>query len=177
MAKPQVDIIDMKEYLINEYRFATKRKEQFDKNDDEVDSNYESGKMEALWDAMSFLFGVNIHEMEKIYDEEINPTYDFDPGEDPVKWPIVPGSKVELQTDIYYDDVEDWMLNNECGKEAILAEGFLIKDKEVVIPKGTVMTFKGVEKDASGWPTFIIRGKVNDYELDFAGDSFKVKPL
>ena len=66
MAKPEVDIIDMKDYLINEYRFATKRKEQFDKNDDEVDSNYEAGKMEALWDAMSFLFGVNIHNVSTL---------------------------------------------------------------------------------------------------------------
>lgn len=170
-----MDIDEVKAYLVNEYEAAKKRKEHYDKNDDQVDSDWEAGHMEALWSALAFVYEVSVVEMEKVYEEILHPVVEFDPGESPYKWPIVPGNKVELQTDIYYNDVEDWMLDNECGKEAILAEGFLIKDDEVVIPKGTIMTFKGAERDASGWPTFIIRGKVNDYELDFAGDPFKIK--
>ena len=174
-----VDIDEVKAYLFNEFELAKKNREHYLANDDEVDADYEAAKMDTLWDALAFVHEVSTHEMEEVYNQHKNPVYDFDPQSKYNEFPIIVGQIVELTEDVLYSPLTDAILNFDKTKEELIEEGFKVvpdgKDNNLYIPKGTVMTFTECDAVHGGWPTFKLRMKYKDYEVDFAGEPFKIK--
>ena len=138
-----VDIDEVKAYLFNEYEFAKKNREHYLANDNEVDADYETAKMDTLWEALAFVHEVSTHEMEEVYDKHKNPVYDFDPQSN--KFPIVLGQTVELAEDVLYSPLADAILNFDKTRDELIQEGFKVipdgKTHDLYIPKGIVMTF------------------------------------
>ena len=173
-----MDLDEVKRYLFNEYKVYSHRKEHFDRNDNEIDSTYESGRMDVVWSTLCFIYQVDSKEMEKIYEEHFNPCFVFDPSagyenEDV----LLKGRFVELLEDVNYCPLEDAILDWEESEESLLDDGFKIEDGDVIIPKGTIMKYMGTGTTPGSWPEFKLRMKYTDYDVDFAGDPFKIKLL
>ena len=173
-----MDLDEVKNYLFTEYKLCSRRKDHFDRNDDEVDSTYESGRCEAIWNALCFVYQVDSDDMEKIYEEHFNPCFEFDPckgSEEDEE--LIKGRFVELLDDIDYCPLGDAILNWEESEESLIDDGFKIEDGEVIIPKGTIMKYMGTGDAPGSWPEFKLRMKYTDYDVDFAGDPFHIKLL
>lgn len=77
----------------------------------------------------------------------------------------VPYADIDEIKDIIYE-LED--MSDDDAIKFLKKNGFKVSNDTVSIPKDTIMTYKTSE---NGWPTFMI----GEIELDFAGDSFKIK--
>lgn len=169
-----MDLDEVKNYLFNEYKLCSYRKSRFERNDNEVDSTYETGRCDALWEIMKFIHQVDSKKMEEIYDKYFDPYYRFDPGQN-VEYPLYKGRRVELLEDVVYEPIEDAIINLGEDEDDLLAEGFKNKDGYLIIPAGTIMTYMGTGETPGSWPEFKLRMKYTDYDVDFAGSPFDIK--
>ena len=174
-----LELFEIKEKLVSDYRRLWINKHKFEINDNEVDSNDCLSKMEYIFEMLLFITGQSKKDIEDLLAASINYIIDLDPQEKPENWDLDKFDVVETQEDIYYADLatilEDW----ETTKFKLRRDGFKFENGDngktvwVIIPKGTIMKYLG--PDCNGWPEFEIRMKTQDYTLSFAGDGFKVK--
>lgn len=173
-----VDLEELKTKMIEDYRRLWGNKHRFELNDDEVDVNDCISKMEYIFETLMFITGESREVVGATLASHINYVIEFEPDGDPQYWDLNKFDYVEVVEDILYSPLKDFCYNNNTTESQLKREGFIICPYDngtmyVIIPKGTVMRFNGA--DANGWPTFTLRMKFDDYELDFAGDIIKLK--
>ena len=168
-------------YLKNNYVTHYNLYHKYLTDGNEPDTNWESAVCDYIFDLLLTLTGKAPTEVADMIDDVIDKVFIFDPGDNPKNYKVEIGKDYFAWQDIYYSDYKSFLYNlgldEEIDKDEIddMFEnifGYNEALDEVYIPKGTRMTYKGVECDRSGRPTFYIHGE----ELDFAGDPFKLKP-
>lgn len=167
----QEDII---EFLIDSYCSHYNHYHHFQRNDDEVDMAYESAICDYIFETLQTITGGTPGDVADMIDEVLEGIFLFDPQAKQTEWPILPNTVVYTAQDICYSDLDSFKASLDEEDFNWLAEEVFEIDynnKLVWIPKGTKMTFKGVDNTCSGWPTFEIHGE----DFDFAGDPFKLK--
>lgn len=171
-----MDVEEIKTKLVQDYRRLWVNKHRFELKDDEVDMNDCDSRMGYIVEMLMFITGWSREAVGESLASHINYTISFNPQDKPKDWELTKFDYVELQQDVYYNDLvttlEDW----ETSEEFLVKDGFKIVGVEarwVVIPKGTIMVFHG--PDCNGWPEFEVRMKLKSYDLTFAGDPFRVK--
>ena len=171
-----MDIEEIKTKLVQDYRILWINKHKFELNDDEVDMEDCLSKMSYIVEMLMFITGWSREAVGESLASHINYIIEFNPQEKPENLVLSKFDYVELEQDVWYNDLtsvlEDW----ETSEEFLIRDGFKIvedKSKWVIIPKGTIMIFHG--PDCNGWPEFEVRMKLKSYDLTFAGDPFKVK--
>ena len=174
-----MDVNEIRTKLVQDYRRIWINKHRYELNDDEVDVEDCNSKLGYIVDMLMFITGWSREAVGESLASHLNYQIKFDPQMEPEKWDLNKFDFVETVDDIYYNDLatilEDW----ETTEDQLKRDGFKIEDNGkgywVLIPAGTIMRFDG--PDCNCWPTFTLRMRTQDYELDFAGDPFKVKLL
>lgn len=171
-----IDVEEIRTKLVQDYRRLWINKHKYELNDDEVDMEDCLSKMEYIVEMLMFITGWSREAVGESLASHINYIFEFDPSSNHKNWDLKKFDCVELQQDVWYNDLstasEDW----ETTEGLLIRDGFKIiedKSKWVIIPKGTIMIFIG--PDCNGWAEFEVRMKTKSYDLTFAGDPFKVK--
>ncbi len=172
-----VDVEEIKTKLVQDYRQLWINKHKFELIDDEVDIEDCNSKMGYIVQMLMFITGWTREAVGESLASHLSYIITFDPQDKPKNWDLVKFDYVEVVEDTPYSYLEDFPFD---GCRSIEQEGFIIqpnsKERDgkdwVWIPKGTVMRFDG--PDCNGWPTFTLRMRYSDIELDFAGEPFKV---
>lgn len=165
---------DIVEYLINSYCLHYNKYHDYQKNDNQVDADYESAQLDYIFDLIKTITGGSPTDVADMIDEKLEGIILFDPQDNPELLKKYIGQSFFAAQDIVYCSIND--LNGMYDEEDlnILAEEVLDINSytdEVSIVKGTKMTY--IANNDNGWPIFEIHG----FEFDFAGDAFKLKPI
>lgn len=162
--------------LRNDYISHWRRKEHFERNDNDVDREYEIAVCDYIINKLATIEEKTLNEVAEEIDDILEGVFLFDPQDNPKYYPIKQGDKVCVVKDIYYNDYKSFVANEgeETAAELLDEDGIFVLDEyrdEVYIPAGTYMTYKG--EDDNGWPTFEIHGE----PFDFCGEAFKLKKV
>lgn len=174
-----IDVEEIRTKLVQDYRSLWIDKHKYEINDDEVNINNCSSKMNYIVEILMFITGWSREAAGESLASHLNYIITFNPQNKPENWELDKFDSVELKQDIYYNDLATMLEDWETTEQNLIREGFKIvedesyKAKWVVIPEGTIMTFQ--EADCNGWPEFEVRMRITSYYLTFAGDPFKVK--
>ena len=170
------DFDDIVQYLYDLYLRKFNRMKHFEKNDNDVDREYEMAQMDLIVDLISSFTQAGKQEIYERIDDLLEGVFLFDPQENPNFYLVKKGKSYQTLEDIYYSSLSDFVaIYEKDALDYLLKNIFVLnsENKEVYIPKGTIMTYKGITPGAGGWPTFEIKGE----EFEFAGDAFKLKPV
>lgn len=170
---------DIVEYLVDSYCLHWKKYHEYQRNDNDVDSSYESAQLDYIFDLLKTITGGSPTDVADMIDEQLEGIITFDPQDNPELLKPYLGKSFYAAQDIYYCSYSDLLSTyDEDDATFLLQEVFGVDQFEnedrVYIPKGTKMTLISTgQNDASGWPVFEIHG----FEFDFAGDAFKLKSM
>lgn len=169
------DIIDK---LIRDYCTHWHNYHHYQQNDNEVDANWESATLDYIFQLLQDVTEEGPTQVADRIDFVLEECFIFDPQDklENLKQLLPVGTKVCVVKDIPYSDYDSFVSTEgeEIAKDLLSEDGIFCLDistGDVYIPRGTYMTYKGIDK--SGWPTFEIRGE----EFDFAGTPFVLKKV
>ena len=168
---------DIVEYLVDSYCLHWEKYHKYQRNDNDVDSSYESAQLDYIFNLLQTITGGSPTDVADMIDEQLEGIITFDPQDNPELLKHYLGKSFYAAQDIYYCSIRDLEgLFDEEYIDILAEEVFDINSytNEVSIVKGTKMTLISAGADSpSGWPTFEVHG----FEFDFAGDPFKLKPI
>ena len=172
---PTVELFEVKEKLLQDYKFLNKNRIHFLKNDDEIDADECSHKMDYITEMLRFITGKEGEDLSQEIEAFVEGYELFDPENEEV--PMTKGTIIELGEDLEYGDAEDLIDSQDClqSEQDFIKEGFTITKGKLIIPKGTIMVRANDPEDS--WPSFDLRMKYHDVNLDFAGSPFKIKTI
>lgn len=160
--------------LYNDYITHRWRKEDFERNDNDVDRQDEVAICDYILEKIATYEGKTIDEVYKKVDDIIQGVFVFDPQSSLKELVIKEGLDYYAAEDICYADYDTFTSMFEKEELDYLFEEIFSVNKDfeyVYIPKGTKMTYKEYDEKSRAC-VFIIHGE----EFAFSGPAFKLKP-
>ena len=157
----KIEVEEIIEKLVDDYRWKARKITHFEANDDEVDADWEKAQNEYIAYLYKFITG------EEFKDEPL--FIMFDPQANPDKMPLNIGDKVVLRERVNYMEVIDLDGWDENDQEIIKRITTDING-DLYLKSGLIMIYEGL---VNGWPIFNCEG----VSLDFAGPAFMVEKI